>query len=60
MFVGFAAGVAAWPVAGLMAGCLACATGVTDYTGALWPILILLMAWVVGFLDFNYLAYALI
>ena len=44
MFIGDAAGAAARPAAGLTAGCLACAVGVTDYAGVLWPILALLVA----------------
>ena len=42
--MGDAAGVAARPVAGLMAGYLAYAAGVTNRTKVLRPILILLMA----------------
>ena len=44
MFVGVTAGVAVRPAAELMAGCLACAVGVINYTRVLWPVLILLMA----------------
>ena len=54
------AGVAARPVTGLTAGYLAYAAGVTNYTGVLRPVLILLMAWVIGFLALSHLAQALI
>ena len=53
-------GVAARPAAGLMAGCLACAAGVTTHAGVLWPVFALLVAWVMGFLVLSRLAYALI
>ena len=43
-FAGDAVGVAVRPATGLMAGCLACAAGVTDCARVLQPILILLMA----------------
>ena len=60
MFTGDAAGVAARLATRLIMGCLACAAGVTNYTGVLWPVLALLMAWFGGFLALSRLARALI
>ena len=48
------------PAARLTAGYPACAAGVTDRAGVLRPVLILLVAWVVGFLALSHLARALI
>ena len=44
------------PAARLTAGCPAYAAGVTNYVGVLRPVLVLLVAWVIGFLALSYLA----
>ena len=60
MFVGFTVGVAIRPAAELTVGYPACAAGVTNHTRVLWPVLILLIAWLGVFLALSRLAYALI
>ena len=60
MFIGFTAGVATRPAAKLIVGYPAYAAGVTHCAGVLRPVLILLMAWVIGFLDLSRSACALI
>ena len=54
--MGDTAGVAARLVAILMVDYPACAAGVINRAGVLRPVLILLVAWVVGFLALSYLA----
>jgi len=54
------AGLAAQLAAKLTAGCTASAIGVTNYTMALWAVLIALMVWFKEFLALYRLAHALI
>jgi len=54
------AGLAAQLAAKLTAGCMAGATGVADYAGVLWAILIVLMVWFEEFLALYHSAHALI
>ena len=58
--MGDMAGVTARPATRLTAGCPAYAAGVTDRARVLRPVLVLLVAWVVGFLALSRLAWALI
>jgi len=53
-------GLATRLAARLMAGGIVSAIGVADLTGALWPIFIVLMFWLVELLVLYYLARALI
>ena len=54
--MGDAAGVAARLATILTVGCPACAAGVINRARVLRPVLILLVAWVVGFLALSRLA----
>ena len=58
--MGDAAGITARPVTVLMVGYPAYAAGVTNHAGVLRPVLILFVAWVIGFLALSRLAWALI
>ena len=60
MFAENAVGVAVRLATILTVGCPACATGVIDRARVLRPVLILFVAWVIGFLALSRLAWALI